>query len=110
MQVHAPQTTHLTKKVDYKAVMKEYGLGPNGGILTAANLFATRFDQVGPGAKKRAVNVHNMFARGAAPSNNPPSYSPRHTHITRDNQIQTCQIHQIQQRSLRCARSHATLH
>jgi len=27
--------------------MKQYGLGPNGGILTASNLFATRFDQVG---------------------------------------------------------------
>ena len=26
--------------------MKQYNLGPNGGILTSANLFATRFDQV----------------------------------------------------------------
>lgn len=26
--------------------MKQYNLGPNGGILTASNLFATRFDQV----------------------------------------------------------------
>ncbi|KAF8071352.1 gpn1 [Scenedesmus sp. PABB004] len=32
--------------VNYKNVMKQYGLGPNGGILTACNLFATRFDQV----------------------------------------------------------------
>ena len=32
--------------VDYAQVMSEYGLGPNGGILTACNLFATRFDQV----------------------------------------------------------------
>lgn len=32
--------------VNYKEVMKQYGLGPNGGILTSANLFATRFDQV----------------------------------------------------------------
>lgn len=29
-------------------VMKQYNLGPNGGILTAANLFATRFDQARP--------------------------------------------------------------
>lgn len=28
--------------------MKQYSLGPNGGILTAMNLFATRFDQVCP--------------------------------------------------------------
>lgn len=26
--------------------MKQYNLGPNGGIVTALNLFATRFDQV----------------------------------------------------------------
>ena len=32
--------------VDYKEVMKQYNLGPNGGIMTALNLFATRFDQV----------------------------------------------------------------
>ncbi|KAG6583222.1 GPN-loop GTPase 1 [Phytophthora cinnamomi] len=32
--------------VDYKQVMKEYGLGPNGAIMTSLNLFATRFDQV----------------------------------------------------------------
>lgn len=33
-------------QVNYKNVMKEYNLGPNGGILTSLNLFATRFDQV----------------------------------------------------------------
>ena len=33
-------------QVNYKNVMSEYRLGPNGGILTACNLFATRFDQV----------------------------------------------------------------
>ncbi len=32
--------------VNYKEVMKQYGLGPNGGIVTSLNLFATRFDQV----------------------------------------------------------------
>ncbi len=32
--------------VDYKEVMKQYKLGPNGGILTSLNLFATRFDKV----------------------------------------------------------------
>lgn len=32
--------------VDYKQVMSEYGLGPNGAIMTSLNLFATRFDQV----------------------------------------------------------------
>lgn len=32
--------------VNYKEVMKQYSLGPNGGIVTSLNLFATRFDQV----------------------------------------------------------------
>ena len=32
--------------VNYREVMKQYQLGPNGGILTALNLFATRFEQV----------------------------------------------------------------
>ena len=32
--------------VHYKEVMKEYNLGPNGGILTSLNLFATKFDEV----------------------------------------------------------------
>ena len=26
--------------------MKQYQLGPNGGIVTSLNLFATKFDQV----------------------------------------------------------------
>jgi hypothetical protein len=26
--------------------MKQYKLGPNGGIITSLNLFATKFDQV----------------------------------------------------------------
>ncbi|XP_076054506.1 GPN-loop GTPase 1-like [Oratosquilla oratoria] len=32
--------------VNYKEVMKQYGLGPNGGIVTALNLFSTMFDSV----------------------------------------------------------------
>ncbi|KAG8461450.1 hypothetical protein KFE25_001054 [Diacronema lutheri] len=36
----------VRETVDYKGVMKQYQLGPNGGILTALNLFATKFDQV----------------------------------------------------------------
>jgi len=34
--------------------MTQYGLGPNGGILTALNLFATKFDQVIGLLEKRA--------------------------------------------------------
>uniref|UniRef100_A0A3Q1MHU4 GPN-loop GTPase n=1 Tax=Bos taurus TaxID=9913 RepID=A0A3Q1MHU4_BOVIN len=33
-------------EVPFPANIGEYGLGPNGGIVTSLNLFATRFDQV----------------------------------------------------------------
>ena len=32
--------------VNYKEVMKQYSLGPNGGIVTSLNLFATKFNEV----------------------------------------------------------------
>lgn len=36
----------IRDSVNYKEVMKQYNLGPNGGILTSLNLFATKVDQV----------------------------------------------------------------
>jgi GTPase SAR1 family protein len=47
--------------VNYKEVMKQYQLGPNGGILTALNLFATRFDQVLKFMEKRATELKYCF-------------------------------------------------
>ncbi|KAL4247685.1 GPN-loop GTPase family protein [Abortiporus biennis] len=43
--------------VNYHEVMKQYNLGPNGGILTALNLFTTKFDQVLDLVEKRADTV-----------------------------------------------------
>lgn len=40
--------------VRYKEVMKQFNLGPNGGILTSLNLFATKFDEVVSMIEKRA--------------------------------------------------------
>nr|GMD06601.1 GPN-loop GTPase QQT2 [Ipomoea batatas] len=40
--------------VRYKEVMKQFNLGPNGGILTSLNLFATKFDEVISAIEKRA--------------------------------------------------------
>ena len=37
--------------------LQRYNLGPNGGILTALNLFTTKFDQVLDLVEKRAENV-----------------------------------------------------
>ena len=36
----------IRDSVDYKKVMQQYNLGPNGGIMTSLNLFATKIDQV----------------------------------------------------------------
>lgn len=43
--------------VKYKEVMKEFNLGPNGGILTSLNLFATKFDEVIGLVEKRADDI-----------------------------------------------------
>uniref|UniRef100_A0A2K5YG55 GPN-loop GTPase n=1 Tax=Mandrillus leucophaeus TaxID=9568 RepID=A0A2K5YG55_MANLE len=45
-EVPFPANIDIRDTVKYKEVMKQYGLGPNGGIVTSLNLFATRFDQV----------------------------------------------------------------
>jgi GTPase SAR1 family protein len=47
--------------VNYKEVMAQYGLGPNGGILTSLNLFSTRFDQVIHLLEKRADDLDYIF-------------------------------------------------
>ncbi len=46
--LHAPFQSNIDIRdsVNYKEVMKQYNLGPNGGILTSLNLFATKVDQV----------------------------------------------------------------
>jgi GPN-loop GTPase len=36
----------IRDSINYKEVMKQYNLGPNGGILTSLNLFATKVDQI----------------------------------------------------------------
>ncbi|KAI0018460.1 hypothetical protein F4780DRAFT_516378 [Xylariomycetidae sp. FL0641] len=44
----------IRDSVNYKEVMKQYNLGPNGGILTSLNLFATKVDQIVNLLEKRA--------------------------------------------------------
>lgn len=39
-----------------------YNLGPNGGILTALNLFTTKFDQVLSYIEKRATTVESVVS------------------------------------------------
>lgn len=53
-EVPFPTNIDIRDTVNYKEVMKQYNLGPNGGIVTSLNLFATRFDQVMGFIEKRA--------------------------------------------------------
>lgn len=56
---HVPYSPNVDIRdtVDYAEVMKQYNLGPNGGILTSLNLFTTKFDQVLELVEKRAPTV-----------------------------------------------------
>ncbi|KAF6172685.1 hypothetical protein GIB67_042008 [Kingdonia uniflora] len=47
--------------VRYKEVMKQYNLGPNGGILTSLNLFATTFNDVISLIERRADELDYVF-------------------------------------------------
>jgi hypothetical protein len=49
-----PTNIDIRDTVDYKKVMKEFVLGPNGAMITSLNLFATKFDQVVDVLEKRA--------------------------------------------------------
>merc|ERR1719343_978161 len=52
-----PVNVDIRDTVKYKEVMKHFGLGPNGGIMTSLNLFATKFDQVLALLDKRAPDL-----------------------------------------------------
>ena len=60
----------IRDSINYKEVMREYNLGPNGGILTSLNMFATKIDQIvgilekrtAPDPKKpKAVPIKNII-------------------------------------------------
>lgn len=56
----------IRDSVNYKEVMKQYNLGPNGGILTSLNLFATKIDQIVALLEKRTAPPPPSAAPGAA--------------------------------------------
>eukprot|EP01062_Namystynia_karyoxenos_P057225 TRINITY_DN48182_c0_g1_i1.p1 TRINITY_DN48182_c0_g1~~TRINITY_DN48182_c0_g1_i1.p1 ORF type:complete len:421 (+),score=154.62 TRINITY_DN48182_c0_g1_i1:68-1330(+) len=47
--------------VNYKEVMRQYSLGPNGAIVTSLNLFATRFNQVVSFLEQRQSGLKYVF-------------------------------------------------
>ncbi len=55
----------IRDSLNYKEVMKEYNLGPNGGILTSLNMFATKIDQ-----------IINILEKRTAPNPETPKAKP----------------------------------
>ncbi|KAK9351612.1 hypothetical protein V1505DRAFT_359824 [Lipomyces doorenjongii] len=51
----------IRDSVNYKEVMKQYNLGPNGAIITSLNLFATKIDQVLGIVEQRAKSVSHVL-------------------------------------------------
>ncbi|KAK5168230.1 uncharacterized protein LTR77_006799 [Saxophila tyrrhenica] len=56
----------IRDSVNYKEVMKQYNLGPNGGILTSLNLFSTKIDQVLGILEKRCLPKEQPAASSQA--------------------------------------------
>ena len=60
--------------VDYKQVMKQHRLGPNGAIMTSLNLFATKFDQVMNILERRAYSSSGDEAKSGEEENEKMDY------------------------------------
>jgi GPN-loop GTPase len=60
--LNLPYGAHIDirKTVNYKGVMSQYELGPNGAIMASLNLFATKFDQVVSLVEKRAQTEQGL--------------------------------------------------
>ena len=60
-QINFQTNIDIRDTVKYKEVMTQYGLGPNGAIMTSLNLFSTKFDQVLEIVEKRASSTDHVI-------------------------------------------------
>ncbi|PWN35486.1 uncharacterized protein FA14DRAFT_160615 [Meira miltonrushii] len=60
-QLNYSPNVDIRDTIDYQRLMEEYNLGPNGGILTALNLFTTKFDQVLGILERRSNDVDHII-------------------------------------------------
>src|SRR5689334_1090014 len=67
----------IRDSINYKEVMKQYNLGPNGGILTSLNLFATKIDQ-----------IISLLERRSKPDPDSSSPPPKHFLVDTPGQIE----------------------
>lgn len=70
----------IRDSVNYREVMKQYNLGPNGGILTSLNLFATKIDQVLTILEKRCLPQPSQEPETS--SSQPPAAAPAPSQVT----------------------------
>lgn len=89
----------IRDSVNYKEVMKQFNLGPNGGILTSLNLFSTKIDQVvnllekrtqpaAPAAAPAQTTVEFMTNASKAPSSAPATPPVKHILVDTPGQIE----------------------
>ncbi|KLJ08452.1 hypothetical protein EMPG_16138 [Blastomyces silverae] len=67
----------IRDSINYKEVMKQYNLGPNGGILTSLNLFATKIDQIISILEKRTLPPPPNPDSNTETDPSKPSQTPR---------------------------------
>lgn len=67
----------IRDSINYKEVMKQYNLGPNGGILTSLNLFATKIDQ-----------ILGLLEKRAKPDPSTKTQAPKHILVDTPGQIE----------------------
>ncbi|KAF2018785.1 XPA-binding protein-like protein [Aaosphaeria arxii CBS 175.79] len=98
---HVPFTPNIDIRdsVNYKEVMKQFNLGPNGGILTSLNLFSTKIDQVIGLLEKRTApptpapvpeqsTVEFMTGQGKAPAPATQQQQVKHILVDTPGQIE----------------------
>ena len=76
----------IRDSINYKEVMKQYNLGPNGGILTSLNLFATKVDQVLGILEKRCLPPRD--STGSTSTQAEDTQRPQHILLDTPGQIE----------------------
>src|SRR5580698_4015240 len=78
----------IRDSINYKEVMKQYNLGPNGGILTSLNLFSTKIDQVLGILEKRCLPPKQEEAPTQSSTKTETLSRPQHILIDTPGQIE----------------------
>lgn len=79
----------IRDSINYKEVMAQYNLGPNGGILTSLNLFATKVDQVLEILEKRCGTAQEAASSSKEiPQDAPPLNPIKHILVDTPGQIE----------------------